>query len=221
MERTPGWERPARQRGTARAAVAVVAVMLALGSPVSAQFDLPRDLGPPSTWRPRARILPTLTTTHRGIESGGGFGLELGAERPFAGERVAPWIGLVVASDDRKALGCLACDQGRMSAYLVATGVTLRAAPSWRVSPLLEAWGGAGGVTWSLGAVNVPVGVGFVGGGRTGGSGTWRGSAGAGFEVRWGDRVVSAGVSRALVWEQRWDAPRAVTTIALGVRALR
>lgn len=201
----------------------VAAVLAGAAAPrtAMAQFDLPGDEAPASAWRARVRLLPTITTTYRSIESGSGFGLELSAERPLAGDRVAPYLGLALAGDDRKTRGCLTCREGRMSAYLLTGGVTLRPAPAWPVVPWLEASAGAGAVTWSLGTTNVPAGIGIIGGTGTGGGLTWRAGLGAGLEGRWGDRVVGAGVSRAMVWERRWDGPRAVTTLLLGLRMAR
>ncbi|MFO0272371.1 MAG: hypothetical protein ACK53W_17745 [Gemmatimonadota bacterium] len=221
--------RPSARRGRAggRPTAAWLALLTALAA--AAVIVLPwRSLAAqerrrePRGWMPRFRLTPTLATTRGTVRSTGGFGLQLGAEwGRDEGLLAVPGV-VEAAGDDRRQVGCLTdCAQGRMSAWLLTSGLVLRPVPRWPLRPYVEGTVSGGFAQWSNAVLPAGLGanVGFLVGGRTGGGVTTRASVGAGLE--WGreDRWFVAGVQRGLVHEARWSPSRLVTTVVVGIRA--
>lgn len=171
-------------------------------------------------WLARLRLTPTITTDHDNVRSASGFGLQLGAEWGRDESRVSIPLAFEIAGDDRRQLACAAsCAQGRISAWLLTSGVTLRPFPQWKLRPYVEGTVSGGLAQWSNAVLPAGLGVGFLAGGRTGGGFTSRTSVGAGLEWRREDRWYVLGIQRGLVQEARWSPGRMVTTLVLGIRS--
>ena len=171
-------------------------------------------------WLARLRITPTLPTDHEHVRSPGGFGLHLAAEAAQDDSRLAIPLGFELAGDDRRQLGCVTgCAQGRMSAWLLTSGLTVRPFPAWKLRPFVEGTVSGGLVQWSNASLPAGLGIGTLVGGRTGGGFTSRASVGAGLEWRGEERWYVVGLQRGLVQEARWSPGRMVTTLVLGIRS--
>lgn len=170
-------------------------------------------------WLSRVRLTPTVATVDGDVRSSPGFGLQLGAEWGYDEGRVAIPVAFELAGDNRRQLDCLGgCEQGRMNAWLLTTGVTLRPMPSWPLRPYVEGLVSGGLVQWSDAVLQIGLGGGGAAGGRVGGGLTSRAGLGAGLEWRREDRWFVLGVQRSLVQEARWSPGRLVTTLVLGAR---
>jgi hypothetical protein len=190
-------------------------VLAAVAAPLDGQ-EARRERRP---WLSRVRLTPTVATDHRDVRSTAGFGLQLGAEWSEDESRVAVPLAFDLAGDDRRQLDCVtSCAQGRMSAWLLTTGLTLRPAPGWPVRPYVETLVSGGLVQWSNAVAPAGLGAGVAVGGRTGGGFTTRASLGAGLEWRREDRWFLLGMQQGVVHEARWGAARVVRTIVLGAR---
>jgi hypothetical protein len=192
--------------------------MVVVATSVSAQEPERRA---PRQWLGRVRLSPTLTTTAGTQRSGGGFGLQLGAEWGTNDGWFALPLALELAGDDRQEINCvLGCRSGRMSAWMVTSGVILRPVQVWRLRPYVEGTVSGGLVQWSNAVLPAGFGgVGIAAGGQVGGGFVSRVSTGAGVELAYGERWITLGVQRGTVREARWPAVREVTTVVLGVRS--
>jgi hypothetical protein len=190
-------------------------VLAAVAAPLDGQ-EARRERRP---WLSRVRVMPSLTTTYREVQSAGGLGLQIGAEWGQDASRLAVPLAFELAGDDRRGVNCSAtCPSGRMSAWLLTTGLTVRPLPSLPVRPYVEATVSGGITQWSDVIVPAGLGAGVPAGSRFGGGFSTRAGLGAGLEIRRDNRWYLLGLQRGVVREARWSPDRLVTAIVIGAR---